>query len=222
MTIERPMFPPLVPAASPSSRRTILFGLAAAGVGAAPAVALPLLEAPAVPLAETAASGLAPAVATPSPDAGLLQTFDEYLAAWSDLRRLVRIQGHQEKKHWAATPMPDVLPVQPGDANLGLPGLPEQFEHWGCGIRMQEIQEMVRDGGLPPAARARADEIVKAHAKWRRQRDREPAAPAGSLTPKGCCIESGRSPAGQNRPYPRLHHRRVGRESASCGDRGQG
>jgi hypothetical protein len=31
MTINRPMFPPLVPAASPASRRAVLFGLAAAG-----------------------------------------------------------------------------------------------------------------------------------------------------------------------------------------------
>jgi hypothetical protein len=64
----------LVPTA-PTSRRAILFGIAAAGVAAGPAVASPLLGAVAVPAAETAPSALAPAVATVSPDAGLLQLF---------------------------------------------------------------------------------------------------------------------------------------------------
>jgi hypothetical protein len=61
MTIERPMFPPLVPAASPTSRRSILFGLAA-GVVASPAVASSLLP----PAAETVPSRPLPAVASAS------------------------------------------------------------------------------------------------------------------------------------------------------------
>jgi hypothetical protein len=66
MTITNPMFPPpLVPAASPTSRRSILFGLAA-GVVASPAVASSLRPAVTAPAAETALSGLAPAVAAPS------------------------------------------------------------------------------------------------------------------------------------------------------------
>jgi hypothetical protein len=65
MTIKHPMFPPLAPAASPASRRTILFGLAAAAA-AAPAMASPLLGAVIAPATETPLSGLAPGLAESS------------------------------------------------------------------------------------------------------------------------------------------------------------
>jgi hypothetical protein len=55
--------PTLVPHAPQASRQAILFGIAAAGVAAGPAVALPALGAVTVPASETAPSGLVPAVA---------------------------------------------------------------------------------------------------------------------------------------------------------------
>jgi hypothetical protein len=151
---------------------------------------------------ETALSPPAPAVATPSPDAGLLQLFDEYQAARCDYRRLSRKECRLSEKHKAATPLPDVLRVQPGDAELGLPELPSERigQTFGYDIRIQELEmpewpvvetieppeglQFYRASGgevvhyEPPsaAARARADEIIKAHAKWDRKRSREPAA----------------------------------------------
>jgi hypothetical protein len=125
MTITNPMFPPpLVPAAYPTSRRSILFGLAA-GVVASPAVASSLRPAVAAPAAETALSGLASAAAPPSPDAGLLQLFDQYTAAWSEFGRLIRLQDRMEEKHRVRIPMPEEMFVRPGDAELGLPAVSE-------------------------------------------------------------------------------------------------
>jgi hypothetical protein len=106
------------------------------------------------------------------------------------------------EKHKAATPLPDVLRVQPGDPELGLPKLPSEHVErtFGYGIRIQELEmpewpvveaveapeglqfyharggEVVHYAPPSAAARARADEIIKAHAKWERKRDREPAA----------------------------------------------
>jgi hypothetical protein len=188
------------------SRRALLAG--------APAVAVAALAAGAVvnsfATVPVAPAALAPAVAPPSPDAGLLQLFDEYLAARSDYRRLSRKERRLSEKHDAATPLPDGLRVQPGDAELGLPE--PETEHveraFGYGTRIWELQrpewpvvetieppeglQFYRESGGfatswtgggevvhydPPsaAARARADEIIKAHAKWKRKRRQEPA-----------------------------------------------
>jgi hypothetical protein len=170
--------------------------LAVVSAGAASTVAPAALAAP-----ETALSAPAPAVATPSPDAGLLQLFDEYLAARSDYRRLSRKERRLSEKHDVATPLPDGLRVQPGDAELGLPE--PETEHveraFGYGTRIWELQrpewpvvetieppeglqfyrvsggEVVHYDPPSAAARARADEIIKAHAKWKRKRRQEPA-----------------------------------------------
>jgi hypothetical protein len=182
------------------SRRSILArGLLALSAGATVAPAAFAVSASASP--GPVPSALA-AAATPSPDEGLLQLFDEYQAARSDYRRLCRKERCLSEKHEAATPLPDVLRVQPGDAELGLPELPsERIERaFGYGIRIQELEmpewpvvetieppeglhfyrasggEVVHSAPPSAAARARADEIIKAHAKWKRKRDREPAA----------------------------------------------
>jgi hypothetical protein len=129
MTITNPMFPPpLVPAASPASRRSILFGIAAAAA-AGPAVALPLLGAAAVPSAETPLPGLAPAVATPLPkmvderfpDAALVKLINEYLTAHEEKERLDEIIERASKEQEARYPMPDELRVRPEDAELEIP-----------------------------------------------------------------------------------------------------
>jgi hypothetical protein len=183
------------------SRRALLAGAPAVAVAALAAgtVVNSFATAAASPVAPAA---IAPVVVTPSPDASLLELFDEYLAARSDYRRLSRKERRLSEKHKAATPLPDVLRVQPGDADLGLPEIPTKHQErsFGYGFRIQELQEpewpvvetieppeglqfyRVSGGDVvhyePPsaAARARADEIIKAHAKWERRRDREPAA----------------------------------------------
>jgi hypothetical protein len=66
------------PEAPQASRRALLFGIAAVGAVASPAVASALLKAPKAPVTETSLS--APPAAAPSPDAKLLQLFDEYMA----------------------------------------------------------------------------------------------------------------------------------------------
>jgi hypothetical protein len=99
-------------------------------------------------------------------------------------------------------PLPAALRVQPGDAELGLPELPSEHVEraFGYDLRIQELQspewpvvetieppeglqfyssrggEVVHYAPPSAAARARADEIIKAHAKWDRERDREPTA----------------------------------------------
>jgi hypothetical protein len=108
---------PLVPATPQASRRALLFGLGAAGVVASPAVASSLLGAPAAPLAEIVPSGLAPAVATPSPDAALLQLVEKYFAAEAKWQHILCDQSRQEPKR---PPIPDVLQFRPEDETLGL------------------------------------------------------------------------------------------------------
>jgi hypothetical protein len=186
------------PATTKSTRRRFLAFLSA-GAAVAPAA---LAAAASAPAPETALNAPAPAVAIPSPDVGLLQLFDEYRAVRSDSRRLSRKAHRLYEKHKAATPLPDVLRVQPGDAELGLPELPSERveQNFGYSFCIQELQEpewrfveeteppegtqfrygrggeVVRSAPPSAAARARADEIIKAHAKWKRKRDREPAA----------------------------------------------
>jgi hypothetical protein len=176
------------------SRRGFLAVLSA---GAASAVVPAALAVASVPVTESSPGDLPTSMATPSPDAALLQLFDQYKAARSEYGRLSRKECRLNEKHKAATPLPDALRVQPGDADLGLPEVPtEHVRDFGYGFRIQELQRpewpvldtIELPDGLqfyrevfhyePPsaAARARADEIIKAHAKWDRERDREPAA----------------------------------------------
>jgi hypothetical protein len=180
------------------SRRRFLAVLSA---GAAATVAPAALAATLAPVPETTPGALAPAVASPSPDAGLLVLFGQYTAARSEYRRLSRKARRLDEKHDAATPIPDVLRAQPGDAELGLPqcrdhsrfGLSYVFEirdlerlEWPIYEKMgpppgHQFQFVNPGYGVrfePPsaAARARADEIIKAYAKWDRARDREPLA----------------------------------------------
>jgi hypothetical protein len=181
------------------SRRRFLGVLSA---GAAATVAPAALAATLAPLSETAPSAFVPAVAPPSPDEGLLQLLDQYIAARSEYRRLSRKTHRLYEKHKAATPLPAALRVQPGDAELGLPELPSEHVEraFGYDLRIQELQspewpvvetieppeglqfyssrggEVVHYAPPSAAARARADEIIKAHAKWDRERDREPTA----------------------------------------------
>jgi hypothetical protein len=133
-------------------------------------------------------------VATPSRDAALLQIFDEYLAANADYRRLYAIYDRGRKKHQAKYPMPEVVRVQPGDEELGLP---EGYPHPTLGMSYVGRIELLQCPGWPvledleapeglrkgritrferpsAAARARVDEIVAAHDKWEAKYTREP------------------------------------------------
>jgi hypothetical protein len=87
MTISKPMFPPsIVPGASPTSRRSILFGLAA-GVVASPAVASSIRPAVKAPAAETALSGLPPAATTASevdPIFAVIAEHRAHMRDWAD------------------------------------------------------------------------------------------------------------------------------------------
>jgi hypothetical protein len=121
------------------------------------------------------------------------------MAARSDFRRLVREEDRMRLKHQAKHPMPDAMLVQPGDAELGIPKPPSYPDgpissSYACRIYELKSAEwsVVRKAGVftttgrevdfldqqPPsaAARARADEIIAAEAKWRRKFDRRPAA----------------------------------------------
>jgi hypothetical protein len=109
------------PEAPQASRRALLFGIAAVGAVASPAVASALLKAPKAPVTETSLS--APPATAPSPDAKLLQLFDEYMA--TEYWRLSELVERGKAEHYAKYPMPEAMLVQPGDAELGLP---EAFE----------------------------------------------------------------------------------------------
>jgi hypothetical protein len=169
------------------SRRGFLAVLSA---GAA-SVAVPAVALTTKPRTETPLSGLAPAVASPSPDAALLQLGDEYMAAQSEYRRLCAIFERGKKEHQAKFPMPDAMLVQPGDAELGLPDGVED-DRFGLsyfcridqlarpdwpvfkvieppeGLRFSRSSggEVICFGPPSATARARADEIIAAHDKW--------------------------------------------------------
>jgi hypothetical protein len=178
------------------SRRRFLGVLSA---GAAATVAPAALAATLAPLAETAPSALAPAPAAPSPDARLLELFDQYMATNAEYRHLHAIYERGRDKHQAKHPMPEVIQVQPGDAELGLPECPDHARFGLSYIcRISELQEAewpvvetveppeglqfyrVSGGEVvhyaPPsaAARARADEIIEAHDRWEAKYWREP------------------------------------------------
>jgi hypothetical protein len=72
---------PLVPAAPQASRRALLFGIAAAGFVASPAVASSLLGGATAPSAETLLDGLAPAMASPSGPDPIFALITEHRAA---------------------------------------------------------------------------------------------------------------------------------------------
>ncbi len=174
----------LIPELPQASRRGLLLGLmAAAAVPVAPAFAKAIA-------APGNAAGVAAidAPAIPSPDAALLQLFDEYMATVAEHRRVYGLYERGRDKHQAKHPMPDVMRVRPEDAELGLPDKP------GDGSSYQWcIQELKRAdwpfydevdapdgmrfssaaGGTvfhceppSPAPRARADEIIEAHDEW--------------------------------------------------------
>lgn len=180
------------------SRRGFLAVLSA---GAAATVAPAALAATLAPLPETASSALAPAVVAPSPDAGLLVLFDQYMATNAEEQRLRAIYERGRHKHQAKHPMPEVIRVQPGDAELGLPECPDLSPgRFGLSYvcRIMELKEpkwpvietveppeglrFYRGSGgqvvhyAPPsaAARARADEIIEAHDRWEAKYWREP------------------------------------------------
>jgi hypothetical protein len=185
------------PVPTTPSRRGFLAVLSA---GAAATVAPAALAATSAHLSETAPSALAPAVAAPSPDAGLLELFDQYMAINAEYRRLHAIYERGRHKHQAKHPLPEVIKVQPGDAELGLPECPDHGGRFGSSyvFRISELQEAewpvvetveppeglqfyrVSGGQVvhyaPPsaAARARADEIIEAHDRWEAKYWREP------------------------------------------------
>jgi hypothetical protein len=179
------------------SRRGFLAVLSA---GAASAVAPAALAGAPAHVAEISTRGLPTSMATPSPDAALLHLFDEYLATDAEYRRLRAIFERGRKQHEAKYPMPDAMLVQPGDAELGLPkGLehsiwPTSYIHRIEELKSPEwlvyetveppegLQFYYESGGVvgiryePPSAatRARADEIIAAHDKWRPKNRRYP------------------------------------------------
>jgi hypothetical protein len=168
---------------APSRRRF----LAVLSAGAAATVAPVALAATSAHLPETASSALAPAVVAPSPDAGLLVLFGQYMAANAEYRRLHAIYERGRHKHQAKHPLPEVVQVQPGDAELGLPECPDHGGRFGSSyvFKISELQQaewpvvetveppdglqfyrvsggqVVRYAPPSAAARARADEIIE-------------------------------------------------------------
>jgi hypothetical protein len=177
-----------IPQAPQASRRALLFGIAAVGAVASPAVAATLLEAPKVPAIVEAAVASPAAVATPSPDAALLQLFDEYTTIVAEYDRVYGLYQRGRAKHQAKYPMPDVLRVQPEDAELGLPNKPGDGKAYEfCIQELEQAEWAFSEEFEPPAgkefryarpgtitwyqrpsaaARARADEIIEAHSGW--------------------------------------------------------
>jgi hypothetical protein len=180
------------------SRRGFLAVLSA---GAASAVAPAALAGIPLHVAETSTGDLPTSIATPSPDAALLQLFDEYLATDAEYRRLLAIFERGRKRHEAKYPMPDAMLVQPGDAELGLPKGLEHHPIWPTSYinRIEELKGpewLVYETVEPPeglqfyyesrgivgiryeppsaATRARADEIIAACDKWRTKNRRYP------------------------------------------------
>jgi hypothetical protein len=100
------------------SRRGFLAVLSA---GAASAVAPAALAGASVPVAKSPPGDLPTSMATPSPDAALLQLVDQYSVAHAECRQLDAICDRAYRKIWDANPMPDVLLVRPEDQDLGLP-----------------------------------------------------------------------------------------------------
>ena len=88
-----------------ASRRALLFGIAAVGAVASPAVASAMLEGPTAP---AIAAVPPPAVATPSPDTALLQLFDEYMTHVTEYQRAYGLYKRGRAKQQAKYPMPDV------------------------------------------------------------------------------------------------------------------
>jgi hypothetical protein len=182
-----------IPQAPQASRRALLFGIAAVGAVASPAVASAMLEPPMAPAVELPLSAPAPATATPSPDAALLQLFDEYMATVEEYQRVYGLYESGQAKHQERYPMPDVLRVRPEDAELELPDNNGMYDglffsrssgedydvRWVDVLRRpkwKRLIEITPPGGEPichyaffdpsSAARARADEIVAAYDKW--------------------------------------------------------
>jgi hypothetical protein len=170
------------------SRRRFLGVLSA---GAASAIAPAAVAATLAPATETPPIAPAPALASPLSDAALLQLFDEYMSTVAEYRRVNGLYERGRDEHQARHAMPKTLLVQPGDAELGLPEVPEiNEEPLSYVVRIMELKESEwpvletveppdgtqfwsTSGGTvfrrePPsaAARARADEIIAAHDRW--------------------------------------------------------
>jgi hypothetical protein len=129
-------------------------------------------------------------VAIPSPDAALLQLFDEYMSTVTEHRRVYGLYERRRAKQQAKHPRPEAMFIQPGDVELGLPQLPEGAWSGSYEIRIRELSEAewpVIEEFEPPAgwefryacsgqtiryeapstaARARADEIIEAYDGW--------------------------------------------------------
>jgi hypothetical protein len=188
--------PSSIPTA-PSRRRFLAVLSAGAAATAAPAALAATLAH--LPETETASSALAPAVVAPSPDAGLLVLFGQYMATNAESRRLRAIYDRARDKHRAKHPMPEVIKVQPGDAELGLPECPDlgRFgRSYVCRIsELQQAEWPVVETVEPPeglqfyrvsggqvvhyappsaAARARANEIIEACDRWEAKYWRHP------------------------------------------------
>jgi hypothetical protein len=109
----------------------------------------------------------------------------------AEYRRVYGLCERGRDEHQARYPMPKTILVQPGDAELGLPEVPEiDGEPLSYVVRIMELKEsewpvletvdapdgmrfFYTSGGTvfrrePPsaAARARADEIIAAHDRW--------------------------------------------------------
>jgi hypothetical protein len=167
------------------SRRRFLGALSA---GAASAITPAAVAATLAPAAETPPIAPAPAVTGPSPDAALMQLFDECMSTVAEYRRAYGLYERGRDEHQAKHPMPEVMLVRPEDTDLGLPDKPGDGSSYRWCIReLRQAEWPVYDeidapdgtqfwsvsGGtvfrreLPSAAaRARADEIIEAHDKW--------------------------------------------------------
>jgi hypothetical protein len=104
-----------------ASRRALLFGIAAVGAVASPAVAASLLEAPKGAAVETLLS--APAPASPSPDAALFKLIDDYWIAHEEEERALKAFTPYEAKWYARRrqvlqELPEALRVRAEDPEL--------------------------------------------------------------------------------------------------------
>jgi hypothetical protein len=174
------------------SRRRFLGVLSA---GAASAIAPAAVAATLAPAAEVPFIAPVPALASPSPDAALQQLFDEYMSTVAEYRRAYGLYERGRDQHQARHPMPKTILVQPGDAELGLPEVPEiDGEPLSYRCRIYELRSptwsVVKKAGVftttgrevefldeefpSAAACARADQIVAAYDRWHPKYSRYP------------------------------------------------
>jgi hypothetical protein len=176
------------------SRRAVL---AVLSVGAASAVAPAALAVPSAPVTEIPLRGLAASVpGLPCADAELFKLLEDHRSAAAEQRRLYKATEILEKEWFRRqAPLEKQIPVplhvRPEDLELEFPGRAARAGYYkdrdGVGLLRYEKwlrSKMIEDGDESyfytwkvtpsPVARARADEIIGAFDKWKKQCERRP------------------------------------------------